>query len=461
MSLFALDPELEQQLNDIDEFIRAQYGDDLSAGFNQSEWLLPSQTGEAPMQTSFWNVRADHSFLPPCGAKTNLSSKGHQPKYARPEVEVQIMNLMDTYDKKTKKCSGKYEYGLGSSEVTIVARASDEIKRVRVYVQRCPDAAIRTHDTTGPVELQVNFQQHDQRQTVLSVDLGSVHRTEEGSSVYRLEKADVMERNKWELIIMMGFHEGLVTTIKSKPFRITTRATQKAKSLEVQDESTIAGKEALRLPSQCCKVPNHKLASDHSPRQFTFSEIENDGVESHATNAVVNRVALKLRQELSKLNLNDEFTRSTSTTLSTNPLVLGKVVLRPDTRLDKRKVSVHYNRDVRARYIVEQPDLPNLLKLMSHRAPACTSGGRRRANGFKTAEEDFWWACGLCFFERRKKSTVKAHVIQKVCQKTSLRKEMRQRRKALGHLKRYASCEFSTEEHEDFEFLTWNSPLSV
>lgn len=47
-----------------------------------------------------------------------------------------------------------------------------------------------------------------------------------------------MERNKWELIIMMGFHEGLVTTIKSKPFRITTRATQKAMSLEVQDESS-------------------------------------------------------------------------------------------------------------------------------------------------------------------------------------------------------------------------------
>lgn len=61
--------------------------------------------------------------------------------------------------------------------------------------------------------------------------------------------------------------------------------------------------------------------------------------ESHATNAVVNRVASKLRQELSKLNLKEEFTRSTSTTISTNPLVLGKVVLRPDTRLDKRKVS--------------------------------------------------------------------------------------------------------------------------
>lgn len=121
---------------------------------------------------------------------------------------------------------------------------------------------------------------------------------------------------------------------------------------------------------------------------------------------------------------------------------------------------MHYNRDVRARYVVEQPDLPDLLKLMSRRT-TCTSGGRRRANGFKTAEEDFWWACGLCFFERRKKSTVKAHVTQRVCQKTSLRKEMRQRRKALGHLKRYASCEFSTEGFEDIEPLAWNSPLSV
>lgn len=91
----------------------------------------------------------DHSLPPSCGAKTDMPSKGHHPKHSRPEVGVQIMNLMDTYDKRTKKSSGKYEYGLGSSEVTIVARASDEIKRVRVYVQRCPDAAIRTHDTTG------------------------------------------------------------------------------------------------------------------------------------------------------------------------------------------------------------------------------------------------------------------------------------------------------------------------
>lgn len=170
-------------------------------------------------------------------------------------------------------------------------------------------------------------------------------------------------------------------------------------------------------------------------------------------------MASKLRQELARLHLRESF--SSSTLFKADPLILGKVVLRPDTTLDRKKVSDHYNRDVRARYVVEQPDLPVLLKLMS-RTTTCTSGGRRRANGFKTAEEDFWWACGLCFFERRKKSTVKAHVAQRVCQKTSLRKEMRQRRKAMGHLKRYASCDFSSAERFDgFEQITWNSPLSV
>jgi len=240
MSQFAFDPELEQQLNDIDEFIRAQCGDDLSVGFNQSEWLLPSQTGEAPAQTmsSSWNVRADQSFPSSCGAKMEGLSKDPPPKDLQPEVGVQIMNLMDTYDKRTKKLSGKYEYRLGSSEVTIVARASDEIKRVRVYVQRCPEAAVRTQDTVGPVELQVNLQQHDHSQTVVSVDLGSVHRTDDGNAVYRLEKADVLERNKWELIIMMGFHAGVVTIVKSKPFRITTRASHKTRSPELPLEKS-------------------------------------------------------------------------------------------------------------------------------------------------------------------------------------------------------------------------------
>lgn len=82
------------------------------------------------------------------------------------------------------------------------------------------------------------MQQHDHSQTVVSVDLGSVHRTDDGNAVYRLEKADVLERNKWELIIMMGFHAGVVTTVKSKPFRITTRASHKTRSPELPLEKS-------------------------------------------------------------------------------------------------------------------------------------------------------------------------------------------------------------------------------
>ena len=51
MSFFAFDPELEQQLNDIDEFIREQCGDNFSVEFNQSRWLLPAKSEEASAQS--------------------------------------------------------------------------------------------------------------------------------------------------------------------------------------------------------------------------------------------------------------------------------------------------------------------------------------------------------------------------------------------------------------------------
>ncbi|CAH3021667.1 unnamed protein product [Porites evermanni] len=450
MSLYAFDPELEQKLNDIDEFIRSQCGDELAEGFDQSEWLLPSNAGEAPPQPSSCNVKVAPSNTVSCGARMDELSTHHCSTSQGPEVRVQILNLMDIYDKKTTKTSGKYEYRLGSSEVTIVAHSSEEIKRVRVYVQRCPEATVRTHDTTGPVELEVDVQHHSQSQTVVSVDLGSVHRTEEGFAVYRLDKSDIVERNKWELVIMIGFHTGIIAAFKSKPFRITTRASQRARNLVEQEDNTMEALEDVlpRASAQSCD------SGTFSTQSCTYSTIASD------TSDVVKRVASKLRQEFSKFNLKDDTPCPARKAFRTDPLVLGKVVLRPDTTLDKTKVAMHYNRDMRARYVVEQPDLPNLLKLMNLKAN-CASSGRRRANGFKTAEEDFWWACGLCFFERRKKSTVKAHVAQRVCQKTSLRKELKQRRKAMGHLKRYSSCDFSSERLEGLENWTWEGPQSV
>ena len=70
-------------------------------------------------------------------------------KLSEVEMEVQIMDLKDVYDKKTRRTSEGLEYRLEDSEVTAVLQASQEINCVRAYVQRCPEAAIRTHDTIG------------------------------------------------------------------------------------------------------------------------------------------------------------------------------------------------------------------------------------------------------------------------------------------------------------------------
>ena len=64
-------------------------------------------------------------------------------------IEVQIMDLKDVYNKKVKKTLEGLEYPLEDSKVTVVVQASEEITSVRAYTQRCPEAAIRTHDTIG------------------------------------------------------------------------------------------------------------------------------------------------------------------------------------------------------------------------------------------------------------------------------------------------------------------------
>ena len=70
-------------------------------------------------------------------------------KVSEVEVEVQIMDLKDVYDKKTKKTLEGFEYRLKDAKVTVVVQASDEVTSVQAYTQRCHEAAVRTHDTIG------------------------------------------------------------------------------------------------------------------------------------------------------------------------------------------------------------------------------------------------------------------------------------------------------------------------
>ena len=83
------------------------------------------------------------------GPSEEVFLEDNRPETLGPGVEVQILNLMDSYDKRTKKVCGKCEYRLATSEVTMMIRANDEIRKIRVHVQRCRQAAVRTHDTIG------------------------------------------------------------------------------------------------------------------------------------------------------------------------------------------------------------------------------------------------------------------------------------------------------------------------
>ena len=84
-------------------------------------------------------------------SRENAIPKNSEPqnKDLEVNVEVQIIDLKDAYDKKTKKVAAGLEYRLENPVVTVVVRASVEITNVYVHVQRCARAAMRTHDTSG------------------------------------------------------------------------------------------------------------------------------------------------------------------------------------------------------------------------------------------------------------------------------------------------------------------------
>ncbi|XP_078376322.1 uncharacterized protein LOC144659700 [Oculina patagonica] len=404
---------LEETVSDIDKFIQSELG------FDPLSVTEPFTAAEIHSLSSILETRgtSTESFFPYAlenEATSFMPSRETSNKAPEVEVEIQIIDLKDVYDKKTKKTNNGLEYRLENSEVTVAVRASDEITSVRAYTQRCAEAAIRTHDTIGPVELDVNILQSAPRCQVVTVDLGSVCKTREGDPVYWLEKAEVMQRNKWEMIIAMEFGSGLKESVKSEGFRVTTKARYKTKRTGDWPSN---GKEQRIL------------------RKFTWSD-NHDASDLSRRNNFLPRLGIKqefpdhdacaLNRELMAFSLMEEddcatqcqFAEKCRTDLKSKsgPLVKEKILFQHHTVLDRHMVTTYYGHRPKVHYVVEQPVLPGLLKLVGKRATLVNM--RRKANGHKNAEEDFWWACGHCFFERRKKSTIKAHIIQMVCHKS-------------------------------------------
>lgn len=122
------------------------------------------------------------------------------------------------------------------------------------------------------------------------------------------------------------------------------------------------------------------------------------------------------------------------------------------------QVASYYGREPRIRYVVEHPELPALLKLVAKRS-MLVSDRRKKAKRKKSTDENFWWACGHCFFERQKKSTIRAHLIHGVCQKPRLQRKM-SRIHSVSELKRRSGSSSESSELDKYKHDSWKRSLS-
>ena len=77
---------------------------------------------------------------------------------------------------------------------------------------------------TGPIKLETDMKQRGPNKTIVTVELDSVYAGNRVEEVYWLEKAEVETRNKWELLVIAQFADGMKAVTKSRPFRISSKA---------------------------------------------------------------------------------------------------------------------------------------------------------------------------------------------------------------------------------------------
>ncbi|KAL9987271.1 hypothetical protein ACROYT_G001551 [Oculina patagonica] len=463
--MMQFDSDCEETLNDIDELIQSELGrtEVFHWGtqlFGQAEVqeLSAHMQPMADASLTEWHFPGTSSETLRQPYETNIAINP-RPQNKNPEVnvEVQIMDLKDFYDKKTKKGAKGLEYRLENSEVTVVVRASVEITKVCAYVQRCARAAIRTHDTSGPVELEVSTLQSETKRRVICVDLGSVYKKQDGDHVYWLERADVAERNKWEMTITVELISGLTASVTSRPFRVTTKVNYK-RSADYPS--------ACRVQNLSCKItaPQSRQAitdTGVSPLRENRNRKKGKLLNSKVmeNDIVCNGLSQDLLQcnlaEIDETSLEDPFAGNIQ--CEPNSVEQERIILQPNTVLERHLVASYYNREPRVRCVVEQPELPALLKLVGKRS-MLVSDRRKTTKTKKSADETFWWACGHCFFERRKKSTIRAHLIQGVCRKP---RRLSKRIHSGSELERRLRSSSETSELNKYKPDSWKRSLSV
>ena len=96
--------------------------------------LEPSEDGD--------NLSSSAVQFDPCGNRILLG-----PHHV--DAEVVLKNLKDVYDKNQKKTLTGSEQRITYARIDMVATATAEIRRIKVYVQRCPESIRKTGDNIG------------------------------------------------------------------------------------------------------------------------------------------------------------------------------------------------------------------------------------------------------------------------------------------------------------------------
>lgn len=444
----------EETLNDIDELIQSELGCSLSGlspydvahlsnKIESRESYTQFKTKTSSSDPSKWNLSGNMNKIVHAPQKsTAAKATGHVNNNNEDIVEVQILDLRDVYEKKTKKGPKGLEYRLENPKVMVKVHADLEITEVCAFVKRCARAAMRTHDNRGAVKLTVSVLEKEKKRQVISVDLGSVYMNQDGDNFYWLEKADVTERNKWEVTLKIDLVSGLTARATSRPFRVTTKVNYKR---NIQDYSSVG-----KVQNLICNVMRSNQTSSDNDHVNDDVFLESNEMEKNHfrqmqdTRAMAddnddnllthNLLCFKLDETddwwsiASSNNVNDS-----SSVLS--PLAHERIILQPNTILQRPTVASYFGQKSEISCIMEQPELSGLLKLVRKRTTeeSATIKQEKKTRRKKSLlDANYAWACGYCFFERRKKSTIRAHLIQGVCQRSRLYRRKSKKRRSFS-----------------------------
>lgn len=139
------------------------------------------------------------------------------------DIQVELFDLKDIYEKVQKKVSHTSEQRIEKGWVNGVAWSTGQIKSITVIVQRTPEAAAKVNDTVGPVELKVIYKEYGIHSVNFSFDLDSAYKNSNGDLVYELARVEMNIRNVWQLIIIAQLIDGSQRSFTGKEFLIRTK----------------------------------------------------------------------------------------------------------------------------------------------------------------------------------------------------------------------------------------------